>query len=323
MPAPAVAANRVRVYCATPGTGTLSLGAAVERFLTPDQAGVANGQTVRFAIIPGDVPGDFELATGVYTTSGATLTRATVLSSIVAGTPGTSKINLSGDAGTEVWFLQTAEDFADLWAAIDGKIAASLLTTRGDMIRRGASAPERFALGTQHQVLRAGATDPEWGAVDLSQAAAVANVLPAANLPDGSLTAEGVFEMATPGEFLAKTDTTRVLGVDATWDAVAYVAGGTGSGSYAPDFATGLNFSRTMNGNSTFGNPTNAVQGQCGVTKWTASGANRTLAKGTNLKDMTGNVWPITVNSGNDCYVSYYVDGASNVIITGVGNNPA
>jgi hypothetical protein len=45
---------------------------------------------------------------------------------------------------------------------ITGAIAASTLTTRGDLIRRGASAPERVALGTNGQVLTSNGTDPVW-----------------------------------------------------------------------------------------------------------------------------------------------------------------
>jgi len=43
--------------------------------------------------------------------------------------------------------------------------SASILTTRGDLLRRGASAAERVALGTAGQVLKAGATDPAWATV--------------------------------------------------------------------------------------------------------------------------------------------------------------
>ncbi|BCJ90048.1 hypothetical protein IZ6_07830 [Terrihabitans soli] len=38
----------------------------------------------------------------------------------------------------------------------------SLMTTRGDMIRRGASGAERFAKGTEHTILKMGANDPDW-----------------------------------------------------------------------------------------------------------------------------------------------------------------
>lgn len=47
----------------------------------------------------------------------------------------------------------------------------SVTTTRGDIIRRGASADERLALGTRGYVLRAGATDPGWGVVAASDSA--------------------------------------------------------------------------------------------------------------------------------------------------------
>jgi hypothetical protein len=59
---------------------------------------------------------------------------------------------------------------------------ATLMTTRGDLAVRGASAPQRLAKGAEHTVLIAGATDPAWGAVNLAQAAAVTGVLPDANV---------------------------------------------------------------------------------------------------------------------------------------------
>lgn len=45
---------------------------------------------------------------------------------------------------------------------LDGKIANSLMTTRGDIIRRGAAAPERYALGTVGYALKSDGTDPVW-----------------------------------------------------------------------------------------------------------------------------------------------------------------
>lgn len=44
-------------------------------------------------------------------------------------------------------------------------IANALLTTRGDLIRRGAAAPERVALGSTDQVLKSDGTDAVWGTV--------------------------------------------------------------------------------------------------------------------------------------------------------------
>ena len=47
----------------------------------------------------------------------------------------------------------------------DTTLAALFMTTRGDMIRRGASGPERFALGSSGQVLKSDGTDVVWGAL--------------------------------------------------------------------------------------------------------------------------------------------------------------
>lgn len=106
---------------------------------------------------------------------------------------------------------QAISTITDLQDELDAKIAASLLTTRGDIIYRNASAPARLAKGTQYQVLRQGANDPEWGAVPLNQAAAVSGTLPASNLPDATSSAKGISELATDGEAETGTDTTRTL----------------------------------------------------------------------------------------------------------------
>ena len=50
------------------------------------------------------------------------------------------------------------------WAYMAKGVAGSPLTTRGDIIRRGASADERLAKGTEGQILTMGADDPGWAA---------------------------------------------------------------------------------------------------------------------------------------------------------------
>ena len=83
--------NRAKMTTATTGTGTITLGSAVDGFQTFTAAGVSNGDTVRYCIEDGT--SSFELGSGVYTASGTTLTRV-VSESSNSG----NAINLSGDA---------------------------------------------------------------------------------------------------------------------------------------------------------------------------------------------------------------------------------
>jgi hypothetical protein len=97
-----VLVNRAKVATATTGTGTITLGAAEDSFQTFADAGVIDGNVVRYVIEDGATA--FEIGTGTYTASGTTLTR-TVSESSNAD----SAINLSGSA--TVFVGATAADF--------------------------------------------------------------------------------------------------------------------------------------------------------------------------------------------------------------------
>lgn len=99
--------SRVKVFTATTGTGTMTLGGAFSAFYcTPAEAGAVDGATYRYLIEDGS---NFEIGTGVYTASGTTLSRLVVNLSKIGGTAGTTKITLSGNA--VVFIICAAEDY--------------------------------------------------------------------------------------------------------------------------------------------------------------------------------------------------------------------
>ena len=98
----AVLKNRAKMSTSTTGTGTITLGSAESGYQTFADAGVANGDVVRYVIEDGN---NFEIGTGTYTSSGTTLTRTVSESS-----NSDAAINLSGSS--TVFIGATAEDIA-------------------------------------------------------------------------------------------------------------------------------------------------------------------------------------------------------------------
>lgn len=93
--------NIARMTTGTTGTGTITLGSAVSGYNSFANAGVINGETVTYGISDG---ANSEVGRGVYTASGTTLTRATILDS----TNGGAAISLSGSA--QVFLTVSGQD---------------------------------------------------------------------------------------------------------------------------------------------------------------------------------------------------------------------
>ena len=132
-----VLGNRAKMSTSTTGTGTITLGSALSGYQTFAQAGITNGQTVRYAIEDGT---NFEIGSGVFTSSGTTLTR-----SVTESSNSDNAISLSGSA--EVFITASA---ADIFVN-DG---ATSLTTTGTITAGG-----NVAISTGVIDLKNGGTD--------------------------------------------------------------------------------------------------------------------------------------------------------------------
>jgi hypothetical protein len=89
------ALNFVKFATATTGTSDIAIGSADTGFITPAQAGVANGDRVPYVIDDGT---DWAFGIGAYSTSGPTLQRDANEVRVAAGTKLATKLSLSGSA---------------------------------------------------------------------------------------------------------------------------------------------------------------------------------------------------------------------------------
>lgn len=126
---------------------------------------------------------------------------------------------------------------------------------------------------------------------------------------------------ATATQYRDDTAGSLALTPAAVWDSADFVAL-TDAATIAVDLATGFNFSVTIGANRTLGNPTNTKVGQSGVISVAASGATRTINVSSNWKKTSAVVFPISIASGQTCYISYFVVSSTIILVTGALNNP-
>jgi len=149
---------------------------------------VAGGQIVRFvctAITGNENEGWNVLYEGSYSSTGSDMlvySNSPTLVTPDLGTP--SNVVLTNATG-----LPIINGTTGTLTVARGGTGVTSFTANGILYGNGGSALQVTAAGTQHQVLRAGASGiPSFGAVDLTQSAAVTGILPIANGGTGSAT---------------------------------------------------------------------------------------------------------------------------------------
>jgi hypothetical protein len=136
-----VLVNRAKMSTSTTGTGTITLGSAVSGFQTFADAGISDGQTVRYVIEDG---ANFEIGNGTYGSSGTTLSR-----SVIESSNSDSAISLSGDAF--VFIGAIARDITSDVAITGGNITGITdlaLADGGTGASSASAARDNLGLGT-------------------------------------------------------------------------------------------------------------------------------------------------------------------------------
>lgn len=117
-------------------------------------------------------------------------------------------------------------------------------------------------------------------------------------------------------DFRTGTNATKPLASDQLWAAAGYVAL-TDASTVAVDMSSGFNFTLTIGGNRTLGNPTNTKDGQTGVIAITQDGTgSRTLAYGTNWEFAGGTAPVLSTAAGAKDLLFYQVLSSTSIYAT-------
>jgi hypothetical protein len=106
--------------------------------------------------------------------------------------------------------------------------------------------------------------------------------------------------------------------IDEIWEAAVPVAL-TDAATVAVDMGAGVNFTLTIGGNRTLGNPTNTKPGETGAIAVTQDGTgSRTLGYGSNWEFAGGVAPTLSTTAGTKDLLFYWVQSSTSIIITGI-----
>jgi len=307
-------ADRVKVSTSSTGTGTISLGSAVDGFQTFAQGGILNGNSVRYTITNGD---SWEVGTGVYSSSGTQMTRSYESSSTgsLLNLSGTSEVFItvaSADINTlaDTVPKSTGGQFdanVDFAAGIDvtgnitvtGTVDGRVVATDGsklDGIEAGATADQTAAeILTAIKTVDGGSSGLDADLLDGEHGSYYTNSI-AAKLPLAGGTMTGSIRL----------------------DQDALSASG---GTLTMDLNAANNFKITMSANTTFafsnvsagrGGNLIIVQNATGGHSFTLPAACKTPVNGASIVQST--------NANEISILSYYVVDSSNILVNYIGD---
>lgn len=111
--------NRAKMSTSTTGTGTITLGSAEDGYQSFADAGVSDGDVVRYVI---EEDNNWEIGTGTYTSSGTTLTR-----NVIESSNADAAITLTGAA--VVFVSATVEDFTNFQIGTTSSITETAIAS--------------------------------------------------------------------------------------------------------------------------------------------------------------------------------------------------
>jgi len=244
--------------------------------------------------------------------SGSTAAASSATAAASSATAAASSATASASSATASASSATASASSATAAAAS---ATSIgLTTRGDLLKRGASANERLAIGSANKVLTTNGTDPAWGQVSLT--AGVTGTLPLANGGTGatSLSGAGIAVLGANTFTGTQSYADQILSRPQIEDYAETVnaIGSTGGGTQDIDLTLGNVVTLTVDTSTntfTFSNP--PTTGKAGsFTAIITNGGSQTVNWPASV-DWAGGAAPTLTAAGVDILTFTTVDGGT------------